>query len=61
MTLELILFVAIGAICVLFFVNHLFFKGQLLKREKSGWLIDVAKYGIILLVLIIAVKNVFFN
>lgn len=61
MTLELILFVAIGAICVLFFVNHLFFKGELLKREKTGYLIDIVKYGFFLLLIVIFVRLWFFK
>ena len=47
---ELILFGLLGLIAVLFFVNHLFFGGKLLKREKTGILIDIVKYGIIALV-----------
>ena len=59
--LELILFGLLASVAVLFFVNHLFFGGELLKRENTGYLIDFVKYGTIALVLIIAIRYVFFN
>ena len=59
--MDLILFGLLGLIAVLFFINHLFFGGKLLKRENTGWLVDVAKYGTIALVIIILVKYAFYN
>ena len=59
--LELVLFSLLGLVAVLFFVNHLFFGGKLLKREKTGILIDIVKYGTIILVLIILFKYAFYN
>ena len=58
---ELILFGLLGLIAVLFFVNHFFFGGELLKRENTGWLVDVVKYGTIVLVILILVKYVIYN
>ena len=58
---ELILFGLLGLIAVLFFVNHLFFGGKLLKRENTGILIDIVKYGTIVLVILILVKYAFYN
>ena len=58
---ELILFSLLGLIAVLFFVNHLFFGGKILKRENTGILIDVVKYGTIVLVILILVKYVIYN
>lgn len=58
---ELILFSLLGLVAVLFFVNHLFFGGKLLKRERTGYLIDFVKYGIITLVILILVKYAFYN
>ena len=58
---ELILFGLLGLIAVLFFVNHFFFGGKLLKRENTGWLVDVVKYGTIVLVILILVKYVIYN
>jgi hypothetical protein len=57
--LELVLFSLLGLVAVLFFVNHLFFGGKLLKREKTGYLIDFVKWGTIALVLIISARYVF--
>jgi hypothetical protein len=57
--LELVLFGLLASVMVLFFVNHLFFGGKLLKREKTGYLIDFVKWGTILLVLIISARYVF--
>ena len=59
--MELVLFSLLGLIAVLFFVNHLFFGGELLKREKTGILIDIVKYGTIILVILILVKYVIYN
>ena len=59
--MDLILFGLLGLIAVLFFINHLFFGGKLLKRENTGWLVDVAKYGTIVLVILILVKYVVYN
>ena len=59
--LELVLFSLLGLVAVLFFVNHLFFGGKLLKREKTGILIDFVKYGTIVLVILILVKYAFYN
>ena len=59
--MDLILFGLLGLIAVLFFINHLFFGGKLLKRENTGWLVDVAKYGTIALVILILVKYAFYN
>ena len=59
--LEIILFGLLALVAVLFFVNHLFFGGKLLKREKTGYLIDFVKYGTIILVVIIIGKYVFGN
>ena len=59
--MELVLFSLLGLIAVLFFVNHLFFGGKLLKRENTGWLVDVVKYGTIILVILILVKYVIYN
>lgn len=59
--IELILFGLLASVAVLFFVNHLVFRGKLLKRENTGYLIDFVKYGTIALVLIIAIRYVFFN
>ena len=59
--MELVLFSLLGLVAVLFFVNHLFFGGKLLKREKTGILIDFVKYGIITLVILILVKYAFYN
>ena len=58
---ELILFGLLGLVAVLFFVNHLFFGGKLLKRENTGWLVDVVKYGTIALVILILFKYAFYN
>lgn len=58
---ELVLFGLLALVAILFFVNHFFFGGKLLKREKTGYLVDFAKYGTIVLVLIIVVKYVFYN
>ena len=58
---ELILFGLLASVSVLFFVNHLFFGGKLLKREKTGILIDIVKYGTIILVILILVKYVIYN
>ena len=58
---ELILFSLLGLIAVLFFINHLIFRGKLLKRENTGWLVDVVKYGTIVLVILILVKYVIYN
>ena len=58
---ELILFGLLGLIAVLFFVNHFFFGGKILKRENTGILIDIVKYGTIILVLLILVKYVIHN
>ena len=58
---ELILFSLLGLIAVLFFVNHFFFGGKILKRENTGILIDVVKYGTIVLVILILVKYVIYN
>ena len=58
---ELILFGLLGLIAVLFFVNHFFFSGKILKRENTGWLVDVVKYGTIVLVILILVKYVIYN
>ena len=58
---ELILFSLLGLIAVLFFVNHFFFGGKILKRENTGILIDIVKYGTIILVLLILVKYVIHN
>ena len=59
--MELVLFSLLGLVAVLFFVNHLFFGGKLLKREKTGILIDIVKYGIIALAILILVKYAFYN
>ena len=59
--LELVLFSLLGLVAVLFFVNHLFFGGKLLKREKTGYLIDFVKWGTIVLVILILVKYVIYN
>lgn len=59
--MELVLFSLLGLVAVLFFVNHLFFGGKLLKRERTGYLIDFVKYGIITLVILILVKYVIYN
>ena len=59
--MELVLFSLLGLVAVLFFVNHLFFGGKLLKRERTGYLIDFVKYGIIALVILILVKYAFYN
>ena len=59
--MELILFSLLGLIAVLFFANHFFFGGKLLKRENTGWLLDVVKYGTIALVLLILFKYAFYN
>ena len=58
---DLILFGLLGLIAVLFFINHFFFGGKLLKREKTGILIDIVKYGTIVLVILILVKYVIYN
>ena len=58
---ELILFGLLGLIAVLFFVNHFFFGGKILKRENTGILIDIVKYGTIVLVILILVKYAFYN
>ena len=58
---ELILFGLLGLIAVLFFVNHFFFGGKILKRENTGWLVDVVKYGTIALVILILVRYAFYN
>ena len=58
---ELILFSLLGLIAVLFFVNHFFFGGKILKRENTGILIDIVKYGTIILVILILVKYAFYN
>ena len=58
---ELILFSLLGLIAVLFFVNHFFFGGKILKKENTGILIDIVKYGTIILVLIILFKYAFYN
>ena len=59
--IELILFGLLASIAVLFFVNHLLFGGKILKRENTGWLVDVAKYGTIVLVILILVRYVVYN
>ena len=59
--IELVLFSLLGLIAVLFFVNHFFFGGKILKRENTGILIDIVKYGIIALVILILVKYVVYN
>ena len=59
--MDLILFGLLGLIAVLFFVNHFFFGGKILKREKTGILIDIVKYGTIVLVILILVKYAFYN
>lgn len=59
--MELVLFSLLGLVAVLFFVNHLFFGGKLLKREKTGYLIDFVKWGTIALVILILVKYAFYN
>ena len=59
--MELVLFSLLGLIAVLFFVNHLFFGGKLLKREKTGYLIDFVKWGTIALVILILVKHALYN
>ena len=59
--LEIILFTLLGLVAILFFLNHLVFKGKLFKKENTGYLIDFAKYGTIALVLIIIGKYVFGN
>lgn len=59
--LELVLFSLLGLVAVLFFVNHLFFGGKLLKREKTGYLIDFVKWGTIALVILILVKHALYN
>jgi hypothetical protein len=58
---ELILFSLLGLIAVLFFVNHFFFGGKILKRENTGILIDIVKYGTIVLVILILFKYAFYN
>lgn len=58
---QLILFGLLASIAVLFFVNHLLFGGKLLKRENTGWLVDVVKYGIILLMFLIVARYVVYN
>ena len=58
---ELILFSLLGLIAVLFFINHFFFGGKILKKENTGILIDIVKYGTIILVLIILFKHAFYN
>ena len=58
---ELILFSLLGLIAVLFFVNHFFFGGKILKKENTGILIDIVKYGTIVLVILILVKYVVYN
>ena len=58
---ELILFGLLGLIAILFFVNHFFFGGKILKKENTGILIDIVKYGTIILVLIILFKYAFYN
>ena len=59
--LEIILFTLLGLVAVLFFLNHLVFKGKLFKKENTGYLLDFVKYGTIALVLIIIGKYVFGN
>lgn len=59
--MELVLFSLLGLVAVLFFVNHLFFGGKLLKRKKTGILIDIVKYGTIILVILILFKYAFYN
>ena len=59
--MELVLFSLLGLVAVLFFVNHLFFGGKLLKREKTGYLVDFVKWGTIALVILILVKYAFYN
>ena len=59
--MELVLFSLLGLIAVLFFVNHFFFGGKILKRENTGILIDIVKYGTIVLVILILVKYVVYN
>ena len=59
--MELILFSLLGLVAVLFFVNHFFFGGKILKKENTGILIDIVKYGTIILVLIILFKYAFYN
>ena len=59
--MELVLFSLLGLIAVLFFVNHFFFGGKILKRENTGILIDIVKYGTIALVILILVKYVVYN
>ena len=36
-------------------------ENKLLKRENTGWLVDVAKYGTIVLVILILVRYVVYN
>mgnify|MGYP003535728698 FL=1 len=59
--MELVLFSLLGLIAVLFFVNHFFFGGKILKRENTGILIDIVKYGTIILVLLILFNYAFYN
>ena len=59
--MELVLFSLLGLVAVLFFVNHLFFGGKILKKENTGILIDIVKYGTIALVLLILFKYAFYN
>ena len=59
--LEIILFTLLGLVAILFFLNHLVFKGKLFKKENTGYLLDFVKYGTIALVLIIIGKYVFGN
>ena len=59
--MELVLFSLLGLIAVLFFVNHFFFGGKILKRENTGILIDIVKYGTIILVLLILFKHAIYN
>lgn len=58
--IELVLFGLLASIITLFFINHSFFNGKLLKKD-TGYFMDFIKYGIIILVLIITVKYVFYN
>ena len=59
--MDLILFGLLGLIAVLFFVNHFFFGGKILKKENTGILIDIVKYGTIVLVILILVKYALYN
>lgn len=53
--IELILFGLLALIAIVFFMNNAFFKNEYI-RKNGGFLIDFAKYGTILLVLIILIR-----